>query len=386
MAILLALSLTVLAGIVGLALDTTRQNHLRSVIQGAVDAAALAAVTEDAAKLSKGERRKLAEMYFYANCGSACDDIKKVKVKFEDDDFTVNVTTDAEIPTSLGRVLGFDGMKATATSTARFKKDFVDIHLVLDVSESMNIGTTEADIERLMSLLPDPWGPVGCMFACHVTHGWAEYKGQTYYEIARDNNIPLRQDHVRDSAKQVIDTLRRNRRADQFRVGVMTFNTKLKVQQEPTSDLNQAEAALSSISGTSSYTNMRGMLQALKTAVGSNGDGTPDNPTKIVILATDGVHNYYGYGPLNPDQCADIKEDGGTRMVVLNLVYPPMKYIAKGHAPYRRVGRYYDQLPINLAECASPGMYFEASDGEAITEAFEEIANAIVAPSSSIIR
>lgn len=384
--VILGLVFVVVVGVIGLAVDTARVNVARSAIKGAADAAALAAVSVGAQELKNGKRRKLAKMYFHANCNEGCGKIKSLKVRFKDGGDTVQVIAKAEVATTLGQVLGLNTMAADVKSVASAKKGYAEVYLVLDNSESMNIPNTDADIQKLIDILPTTWVPNGCAFACHGTSETVD--GQSYYEVSRDNNIELRQDYVRKSAIELVDILEATERAGQFSVGVMPFNFKLYVEQEVTDDLDKARAALSSLPGADDYTDFDKTMTEVIRLVGSNGVGSIGDPVKIVVIVTDGAQNKQEreHGTIDAADCAEIKDAGGTQVVVLHILYPDLDHYYPGHGVNNKVVPYTEERLEKLAECASPGFYFEANQGESITVAFKEIAEAIVKRTPALIQ
>jgi hypothetical protein len=145
----------------------------------------------------------------------------------------------------------------------------------------MNIPNTDADIQKFIDLLYDDlggntWAGRGCTFACHGGSQTAS-GDRSYYQFARDNDIVLRQDFVR---------------------------------QEVTDDLDEVKTALASLSGASNYADIHRSVADIRHAIGDGGDGSADNPAKILVLVTDGVQNKWEteHGTINADDCTTIKE------------------------------------------------------------------------------
>lgn len=383
-AVILALGAMVLFGVVGLAIDSAQVYAARSAIKGAADAAALAAVSSNAQDLSKKERRKLAKMYFHANCEQKCGDIERLRVRFKDNGTTVKIIAESTLPTALGRTLGLKTMHADVESEASMNLGYAEVYLALDNSESMNIPNTEDDVQLFIDLLDEDlgantWAGKGCTFACHGKSETAS-GDRSYYEFARDNGIVLRQDFVRQSATSLLDILAENESAAQFSVGVMSFDYQVTMRQEATDDLDQVKAALEALTGASEYTDIHRSMTDIKNLVGEGGDGSADYPAKILVLVTDGVHNKWEteHGTINAADCETIKDAGGVQIVVLHVIYPDLEKYFPGLGVNQKVVPYTDDRFDQLEACATPELYFEANHGDDIVLAFQEIADAIV--------
>ena len=248
----------------------------------------------------------------------------------------------------------------------------------------MNIPNTDADIQKFIDLLYDDlggntWAGRGCTFACHGGSQTAP-GDRSYYQFARDNDIVLRQDFVRQSATELLDLLIEQERGAQFGAAVLSFDYRVTVRQEVTDDLDEVKTALVSLSGASNYADIHRSVADIRHAIGDGGDGSADNPAKILVLVTDGVQNKWEteHGTMNADDCTTIKEAAGIQVVVLHLIYPDLEHYYPGLGVNQKVIPYTQDRFEQLEACATPGMYFEANEGQSITEAFREIAEAIV--------
>jgi len=80
------------------------------------------------------------------------------------------VTFSAPIPTTFMTAFGFPTMTVSGTSSATGSlPPYFDFYLMLDVSGSMGLPSTDAEQTRLSSVNPDDFSvyPNGCTFACH---------------------------------------------------------------------------------------------------------------------------------------------------------------------------------------------------------------------------
>lgn len=148
---IIGLSITVLIGALGLAVDTTRGYTVQSRLQGAVDAAALAgakAHVEDAGNVSAEAR-----MFFDANYAK---DYMGGRVT----DFDANVDEDSEnmvveasvtLPTTFMQIFGIRELNVSSEAQVNAAHTNLELALVVDVTGSMNDpdGSGELKIDSL---------------------------------------------------------------------------------------------------------------------------------------------------------------------------------------------------------------------------------------------
>lgn len=80
------------------------------------------------------------------------------------------VTFTAQVPTVFMKIAGFPTMTITGSSSAGGKlPTYLDFYLMLDVSGSMGLPSTDAEQTRLAAVNPDDFSTYsnGCTFACH---------------------------------------------------------------------------------------------------------------------------------------------------------------------------------------------------------------------------
>jgi Flp pilus assembly protein TadG len=83
-----------------------------------------------------------------------------------------NVQFSAQVATTFLRILGASYQNLTVNGTSSSSASlplYLDFYLMLDVSGSMGLASTAAEMTRLSSVNPDNYGryPTGCTFACH---------------------------------------------------------------------------------------------------------------------------------------------------------------------------------------------------------------------------
>lgn len=168
---------------VGAATDYSLATRMRAKLQSAADAAAVAAISQqspgylaaaamttdgavaagvtDANKVFNGI---MTTMTGYSNL-SETSTVTKAGISL-----TSQVTFTATVPTTFMKFVGFPQMTITGSSLAGGKLPaYLDFYLMLDVSGSMGLPSTNAEQTRLAAVNPDDFSTYsnGCTFACH---------------------------------------------------------------------------------------------------------------------------------------------------------------------------------------------------------------------------
>ncbi|KAE8236651.1 hypothetical protein A4X03_0g9371, partial [Tilletia caries] len=160
-----ALILVPVIGVAGLAIDVSNALMVRSTLQAAADAAAIAAVAETSAGVMQAM-----QMQSDGKLSAAIEDAKKVfmgHAKMSEDyelkNFDVDVvktgsqlkavfTFDASVPTMLARILGKTDLTVGGKAEAVFQTDtFRDFYLLLDNTPSMGVGATPTDVNTMVN-------------------------------------------------------------------------------------------------------------------------------------------------------------------------------------------------------------------------------------------
>ena len=260
--------------------------------------------------------------------------------------------------------------KGAATSTAT-PPSYIDFYFLLDISQSMGLGTTQADITKLMGMTG------GCEFGCHVSLN----AGPSNYAIARSGGVTMRIDSLKSAVLQAISDAQASEVvANQYRVGLYTMSEwgALGTLQTLTSNLTTATSAANTIDlgavqtfgdGQSYYGTT---LPALNTLIATPGNGvTQATAQKFVFLISDGVDDEYNPAATDTHQtsiintalCQTLKSRGIT-VAVIYTTYLPMPT----EQTYQDlVAPFASQIAPAMQACASPGYYYQASDGPGIT-------------------
>jgi Flp pilus assembly protein TadG len=187
-AVIFGLAALPLISAVGCVVDYSTASMIKTKLQAAADAAALATVSFNspmvaAAKNMSGNGTVTGgatylENFFGSDTSSFSNVSSSGTVSKNNLTVTANLTFSDAVPTFFMKVLGYPSITVQGSSTASFTlAAYIDFYLMLDVSGSMSFPSTPAEQVRLMSVNPDNLHPPnsppnngypqGCQFACH---------------------------------------------------------------------------------------------------------------------------------------------------------------------------------------------------------------------------
>lgn len=132
---IIALAITALIGMVGLAVDTGRAMMVESKLQSAVDAAGLAA----GASLSTSDVNALATKYIRLNFAQGIQgaELGTVTSTVSANNQIITLTVNATLPTTFMKIFGTDYVTISATSEITRTNKGLELVMVLDVTGSM---------------------------------------------------------------------------------------------------------------------------------------------------------------------------------------------------------------------------------------------------------
>jgi Flp pilus assembly protein TadG len=184
-AIIFALTLLPIVSAIGCAVDFSLATRMRAKLQAAADSASVAAISQKspgftAAAAMTGDGSVAAGVtdannVFDANMSaitgytnlSRTSTVAKTGIKL-----TSNVQFSADVPVVFMKVIGYQKLTVTGTSaSAASLPPYLDFYLMLDVSGSMGLPSTDDEQTRLAAINPDNYAlyPKGCTFACHFS-------------------------------------------------------------------------------------------------------------------------------------------------------------------------------------------------------------------------
>jgi Flp pilus assembly protein TadG len=182
-AVTFAVALLPVLTAVGSAVDYSLATRMRAKLQAAADAAGVASIaqkspgfTAAAAMTGNGSVAAAvtdANNVFDANMNavtgytnlSRTSTVTKTGIKLAS-----NVQFSADVPVVFMKVIGYQKLTVSGSSTsAASLPPYLDFYLMLDVSGSMGLPSTDAEQTRLSAINPDNFGqyPGGCTLACH---------------------------------------------------------------------------------------------------------------------------------------------------------------------------------------------------------------------------
>lgn len=373
-----AFMLVVAAGFAAIAIDYSRGLAARNKVQYALDASVLSGATKLAESTTAAQ--KAAEAMF-ASYKANWPDLK-INANFNVSQFQITADASFSIPTTLGTILGFRTIPIEVASSAGATFDTVDVHIVDDMSASMEIAATPADRSALMAATK-PYlrgdyrrlDPNGCAFACHQrTPDIAPIKGgKTLYDLARENGISIRGDVVEQSVENMVSDLLSSSDSSNLRVSIFGFSKDAVMLVGPTSKPIDAAKAFQNFPAAN---RTRTHFDDVLPMVDQETKRLSDDRKRIIVLVTDGLHDRYmvGTNAIDPSLCSAIK-DGGAQLVIVEIKYEDLSATSGNFRVY--AGPSYPYITPNLKECASPGMYYLTSDPTSIHKAMNDVRNLV---------
>lgn len=444
-AIIVGLSIIGLVGTAGLGIDFYNALAAKSKLDLATDAAAIAAInaaqsyivinsappinqtdpalTAGAIAVGKAQALKV----FKSNAGSTASMSSTPVVTMARSGQTINatVTYTAASQNAFGPIFGVNqiNMNGNAASSLTMGK-YLDFYLLLDVSGSMGIPSTNSEQTRLAAINPDYKNlyPGGCTIACHFQgppapgyNACQDIHGNSVtcqgYNLTRISGTPnaicpqpgtaaciqLRLDAVAYATQQLLATAQTTQTIpSQYRVGLYPFIRHMQQYQPISANLatvTTAAGTLTSLidngigsglgSGGTHFENALPELNSVITSVG-NGSGAA-TPQPFVFLVTDGAQNNQiqngggtwsgnnGATTLNTANCSLLKNRGIT-LSILYVPYVPIQNpttiwndeddVANANIP---------NIPPSLRACASPGFFYTADTPQDITNAMQDM-------------
>jgi Flp pilus assembly protein TadG len=380
-AIVFAFALIPLVISVGIAVDYARALAARDRLSALADAAAVEAVTKasvQSRRLLPDSGKSVTEAFFRAQANSLADvTLTDLNVSIDQTLARRDVTVayDARVRNYFASFLMGDWTAIGGTSTAGTSIIYMDFYLVLDNSPSMGLAATLADIQKMETITASHPTHPNCAFACHEANN-----PNNHYKIARDNNIRLRIDLVREATQKLIDKAAETEVvSDQFRVGLYTLNMALQQISPVTHDLAAAKSAADGVQlvalpynghNGNKYTNFTGLMP-YASSLPAGGDGmSSSSPQAIIFLVSDGVADETTNPRVKPVPAAlcDAIKAKNIRIAALYTTYHPMPH----HSAYNtEVAPIASQIAPAMQACASPGLYFEVSPSQGIAEAMQ---------------
>jgi hypothetical protein len=294
-------------------------------------------------------------------------------------------------------------MSGTSTSTASMPL-YVDFYLLLDNSPSMGVAATPADVTKMVNNTSDK-----CAFACHDYND-----ANNYYNLAKTLGVTTRIDVLRSATQSLMDTAGATETySNQFRMAIYDFGASsktigLRALFSLSASLSSAKTAAGGIDlmgvygNNDSYTadkdtQFSTVFPAISSAISAPGPGTSASPMKYLFFVSDGVADEYNTGctkptvsggrcqsPIDVSLCTTIK-GRGIKIAVLYTTYlqlPTNSWYMSYIDPFNK-GPFgpspNSEIAQNMQSCASPGLYFEVSPTQGISDAMNALFKKAVA-------
>lgn len=403
-ALIFAVIIVPLVGMVGMSIDFIRVLDYKERIQTIADAAVLAALNPNS--LAHKERLDVGKNYSSAMWAEvAKDDFlaqvrsldpsltvdTKIIVSKSDNDLLSELSYSVSIPTTFSRTLGVGDIEIGGAVRARSAPPvFKDFHILVDNSPSMGIGATPLAIYRMERKM-------GCAFACHTLDGTSKNN----LPRAIGLGVPLRIDVVRSGLNKIAETISQTRtQPDLYRTALYSLGTRAETHVNYkaeelvhlTSDMDELRAGSQKLGlmimpadGYNSFglTDVSAALKTFSPLIGTPGNGeTAATPQQYVIMITDGVQNKWRsptcetnvFGDrrcieyMPQEVCTSVK-NRGIKIAVLYTRYVELR----DDTYVKYVKPFADRIPLALKACATQNLFFEVAPDEGIPEAMQEL-------------
>ena len=407
MAVTMAFVMMAAFGIAALAIDGAAAISAHSRLDLAADAGALAALRSAAAAYSLDPKTEMAPaeaagaQRFMAQAGGITGVSAPgvgVVVKHDGLLFKVQLTYSATYATQVaGALHGISGGYVSVPSlplggTAMAQEQagaYVDIYVLMDVSNSMAIGATEAarsDLQLKTTQYPTTgaYDWTHCAFACHMVQplqGGLYQQFGDYYAMAKFFGITLRIDVLKTAATYVASILTTAQFPEKFRFALYTFETAV-TERYPLGAPSNAAPIITATEvtpiadwGPWNQTNVAKSITTFGDFVGLAGDGTSAaTARKYVFILTDGMEDFTGGGgqrvvvPFDPKVCQPLKDKGVIILVLQTINDDPTDQIGEN-------GLLAQVRPL-LQQCASgPDLFTAASTPAEVSAAIRTMVN-----------
>lgn len=417
-AVIFTLACVPLITAVGCAVDYSRATQTRSKLQAAADAASVGSIAKaspafkaagtmtsdgsisvgvtDAANIFNANRANLT--------GYTLNGVTPTVVK-TGSTVTSTVAFSATINTMFLGLIGKTALTLSGTSKATASIPlYIDFYLLLDNSPSMGVAATPADVTKMVNNTSDK-----CAFACHDYND-----ANNYYNLAKALGVTTRIDVLRSATQSLMDTAAATETyANQFRMAIYDFGASsktigLRALFSLSASLSSAKTAAGGIDLMGVYgnndaytadkdTQFSTVFPAVNSTISAPGAGTPSAPLKYLFFVSDGVADEYNTGcskpmvsggrcqsPIDVSLCTTIK-NRGIKIAVLYTTYlqlPTNSWYMTYIDPFNK-GPFgpspNSEIAKNMSSCASPGLYFEVSPTQGISDAMNALFKKAVA-------
>ena len=183
-AVIFAIACVPLISAIGCAIDYSEATRIKAKMQSAADAAAVAAISQNSAgwlastamtsngpvTVAQTEAVNVFNGNVTASSSLYNSLVVTATVMKTGPALASTVSFSANVPVTFMKVVGYSQLTVTGSSSATSSLPlYLDFYVMLDVSGSMGLPSTNAEQTRLTLVNPDNFNvyPAGCTFACH---------------------------------------------------------------------------------------------------------------------------------------------------------------------------------------------------------------------------
>jgi hypothetical protein len=399
----------------GMGVDYTLATQRQVKLNALADAAALAAITPAMMAQSNAAAQAAAEAIFNAQA-STMEGVNynpsnlSVTITDNGPQRIVTVSYQATSVNMFPGILNFQSMALSgASQSTTTLPPNIDFYLLLDNSPSMAIAATTDGINTMVNNT-QPQG--GCAFACHEQAPQLENGGKGLqnknasgktdntvdnYQLANNLGVVTRIANLRQATQNLMQTAQTTGQANNttYRMAIYTFNNGFNTIETLTSNLSQAQTQAGSIDVLEVYTNnyltstnnnndtdtnYDSGMSNINAIMPTPGTGTMgDKPQEVLFFVTDGVEDEMVNGQrvqslMDPGWCTTIK-NRGIRIALIYTTYLPLptnSWYNTYIAPFQ------GNIASTMQSCASPGLFFQVSTDQDISDAMTQLFNSAV--------
>ncbi len=321
-----------------------------------------------------------------------------------------NVQATGVFKTSFLSLIGHPTISLNAISqTVDNTPTYINYYVIVDISQSMGIASTPADMANLYNRVAASGNgsgyETGCVFGCHVAAPSTIHSGNQYFtneQLAHDISpkITLRIDSAVTALQGIISQASASTNGyGNVKIGLYTMsqdpvtNVLVNTVSPPTADFNTLSGLAGSIDlgnnnsagfGDSDFTDQ---INTFSNMIPANGTGGVGSPLNYVFIVSDGLadscQNSHCDGAFSSALCNQLQAKSTVGVIYTTYVpitdqagspsYNPN--ITAGEGNYNRlVVPYLNSIPQNLQQCASSqNLYFQASQGPEIVSAMAQL-------------
>ncbi|MFI4996695.1 MAG: pilus assembly protein [Hyphomicrobiales bacterium] len=200
---------------------------------------------------------------------------------------TASLSYTAQYQTVFAKILGMTTIKLANTETASSGSSvYIDVHIVIQNSESMGIGATAADQTTMQNA-------IGCTVACHYNDVYGDVVNEPQAHAA---GATMRIDVARTGVVNALNILKSMSGSGNIRVALYTMSNSLTVVYPLSTNISGAITAAQTIDLAQVVqqggTNTTYSLTQLNSHLATAGSGTSAaTPSGVVMIMSDGVQD-----------------------------------------------------------------------------------------------